>query len=80
MEEKKCKRWRPSLTAYRALEKENERLREDNDALKRSNEYMEEELKRRRGVKDDSKRIIEDLMYQIERYRNRGFWARVFNK
>lgn len=82
MEQKteKKKRWRPSLTAYRALQRENEGLKEKLDMAERSNKYMEDERKRRNAIKDNSKRIIDELKRELEYIKNRGFWARVFNR
>lgn len=79
MEEKK-KRWRPSLTAYRALENAVNELRVENESLKSSNGYMENELDRLRNkiecVEKENDRLRSE-MFQMEK---RGFWSRVFNR
>ena len=79
MEEKK-KRRRPSLTAYRALEKAVNELRVENESLKSSNGYMENELDRLRNkiecIEKENDRLRSE-MFQMEK---RGFWSRVFNR
>ena len=74
MEQKteKKKRWRPSLTAYRALQRENEGLKEKLDMAERSNKYMEEERERRNSIRDNSKHIIDELKRELEYIKNRG--------
>lgn len=122
MEEKK-KRFRPTLSAYRALEDEVSRLREElrqserentylsddgngdvaetvhmlvmesdswrdkyrslNDecsVLRKSNEHMEDEQKRLNEKLRKAVDRIHDLETDVYVLRNRGFWARVFNR
>ena len=122
MEEKK-KRFRPTLSAYRALEDEVSRLREElrqserentylsddgngdvaetvhmlvmesdgwrekyrslNDecsVLRKSNEHMEDEQKRLNEKLRKAVDRIHDLEADVYVLRNRGFWARVFNR
>ena len=79
MEERK-KRWRPSLTAYRALEGEVSALSEKNRLLEKSNGYMEKELSRLRAGYESLEREVGDLEREVCYLRNRSFWDRVFNK
>lgn len=122
MEEKK-KRFRPTLSAYRALEDEVSRLREElrqserentylsddgngdvaetvhmlvmeSDSwrekyrslddecrtLRKSNEHMEDEQERLRKKLNKAVDRIHDLETDVYVLRNRGFWARVFNR
>lgn len=98
MAEKK-KRWRPSLTAYRALENEVSELKEQlalckhgelseevkelrhrNETLDSSNKYLETS---RDGLLEENKNLLkknEELSFENKRLKERGFWARVFNK
>jgi len=79
MEERK-KRWRPSLTAYRALEDEVSSLKEEKMLLEKSNGYMEKELSRLRAGYESMEREVGDLEREVCYLRNRSFWDRVFNK
>lgn len=79
MEERK-KRWRPSLTAYRALEDEVSSLKEEKMLLEKSNGYMEKELSRLRAGYESLEREVGDLEREVCYLRNRSFWDRVFNK
>ena len=99
MAEKK-KRWRPSLTAYRALEnevselkeqlahatngssasKELKALREKYDTLEKSNKYLEDS---RDALIVENESLVKEneiLKFENTRLKERGFWARVFNK
>lgn len=99
MAEKK-KRWRPSLTAYRALEnevselkeqlalaakgssasKELKALREKYDTLEKSNKYLEDS---RDALVVENESLVKEneiLKFENTRLKERGFWARVFNK
>ena len=85
MAEKK-KRFRPTLTAYRALENEVSTLKEENakllsknHVLEQSNELMEAELKRLRNALDEIIKSYALLGAEMAMLKARGFWARVFN-
>ena len=81
MEEKdKKKRWRPSLTAYRALERVITELREKNATLEASNGFMEKELNRVRELNRSLEKMKNALNDELHVLKSRGFWARVFNK
>ena len=79
MEEKK-KRWRPSLTAYRALQSENNDLQVENRALKSSNGYVEKELNRLRCRIIDLEKDNEVLNFEISQLRKRDLWERIWNR
>lgn len=79
MEEKK-KRFRPTLTAYRALENEVSKLTEDKKLLEKSNKYMEDETIRLRQVIDEQDAQILKLQTELNHLSTRGFWARLLNK
>lgn len=93
MEEKK-KRWRPSLTAYRELQRQVDealvslsKARKDVlscktelDALRRSNSLMEKELSLQQQMNDDLNKQNWKLRDELFDLKNRGFWARVFNR
>ena len=122
MEEKK-KRFRPTLSAYRALEDEVSRLREELRLSERENTYLRNDgngdvaetvhmlvmesdswrdkyrsldeecnmLRMSNGhMEDEQKRLNEKLRKAVDRIhdletdvyvlRNRGFWARFFNR
>lgn len=95
MEEKK-KRWRPSLTAYRALEnlvselkEENARLisKEDSDRLKdkisvleKSNKLLEEECDNLRGKLEEAGSTIDAMDKEIYALCHRNLWQRILNK
>lgn len=74
------KRWRPSLTAYRELEKKVKELESKNAVLEKSNKYMEDELLKLRSESPDEKNSREDLELEIERLKSRSFFARMFNR
>lgn len=114
MEEKKKKRWRPSLAAYRELEEVihrqvmeldgwREKYRkllgqkagrqgkvfseeEYNDLLSKkntaelSNGYMEQQLESVRDANETLRELNESLCVEVDYLKNRGFWARVFNR
>ncbi len=93
MEEKK-KRWRPSLTEYRELQKQVDealaslsKAREDilsckteMDTLRRSNSLMEKELSLQQEKNNDLNKQNRRLRDELFYLKIRGFWARVFNK
>ncbi len=79
MEEKK-KRWRPSLTAYRKLEKEVSELKNENASLERSNQLMEEEMERLRGALDEAGDTIQAMDKEIYALCHRNLWQRILNK
>lgn len=79
MEEKK-KRWRPSLTAYRELEKVNADLRSHLLTLEQSNTLLEDELKNLRSKVELMKCSSDTLANELHRLSSRGFFARLFNK
>lgn len=78
MEQKK--RFRPTLTAYRALENEVSQLNEDKKVLEKSNKFCEDELIRLREVIKEQDDEILALKHEVEHLRNRSFFARLLNK
>ena len=86
MEEKK-KRWRPSLTAYRALENEVSELKEgmtaiksENVSLKRSNDMLEKEIYRLRENVSKYEKESEELKDKLCLLKGRGLLARLLNR
>ena len=95
MEEKK-KRWRPSLTAYRALEnlvselkeenarliskEESDRLKDKISVLEKSNKLLEEECDNLRGKLEEAGSTIDAMDKEIFALCHRSLWARIFNK
>ena len=101
MEQEKKKRFRPTLTAYRALQKENDELLESQSrlvrdcdewrdkfralnvkakVLERSNEHMENAQKDMRAEIARLSNALEKAEAEVVILKDRGFWARVFNK
>lgn len=78
MEQKK--RFRPTLTAYRALENEVSQLNKDKKVLEKSNKFCEDELIRLREVIKEQDDEILALTHEVEHLRNRSFFARLLNK
>ena len=64
MEEKK--RQRPTVAQVKKLEKENKMLSDENGMLLSKISLLES--------------VCDDRCNEIARLRNRGFWARVFNR
>lgn len=62
------------------LHKEYNDLKAERDTLEKSNKLMEDELNRLRAINDKLSKKCVDRDDQIEALKNRGFWARVFNK
>ena len=95
MEEGKKKRWRPSLTAYRALESENEELKKGNvtkvlrdhiDALEAENTSLKHsctQLKKKLAVvRDQVKGAVVDYnraRREVLWLRGRSLWKRIIN-
>lgn len=86
MEEKK-KRWRPSLTAYRALERQMAEMKEEkarlNDkisVLEKSNKLLDEETERLRDVLREAHETIDAMDKEIYALCHRNLWDRIFNK
>ena len=94
------KRWRPSLTAYRELEKELaeaketiriqaidirhkdedvKALKDENAALKKSNDSMEQGLKDHRAEISRLANALDACEVRVSYLQNRGLFARVFN-
>lgn len=132
LEKKECKRFRPTLTAYRALEKElaevseayrlqlvaDKHLAEDvkwlkmkllasaeeNPAYQKLKRQLDEQIEGTHNLAEDcngwrkkyhelqakldntleqlreERKISRDVMDECQKLKNRGFWARVFNK
>lgn len=87
MEEEKKKRWRPSLTAYRALENEVSELREcieplksENSVLKRSNDMLEKEIYRLRANVSKYEKESEELKDKLCLLKGRGLLSRLLNR
>lgn len=57
-----------------------EALECENETLRHSNKLMETELKRVNGLLDWSKKVSNELLEELIFLKNRGFWARLFNK
>ena len=79
MEEKK-KRWRPSLTAYRALEKEVAELKTQVETLEKSNGFMEMELQRMQTKADGACQDYNRVRREILWLRGRNLWQRIVNR
>ena len=86
MEEKK-KRWRPSLTAYRALERqvtemkeEKARLNDKISVLEKSNKLLDEETERLRDVLMEAHETIDAMDKEIFALCHRSLWERILNK
>ena len=77
MEEKK-KRFRPTLTAYRALESEVSELKSKNETLEKSNVMLEEELKRTREFHKSCEKEVRDLRAKLFDLNSRKWWQRLF--
>lgn len=81
------KRFRPSLTAYRALENEVSELKEElakyitmKNTLEKSNELMEQELDRVRKSNIELGKLNGQLCNELQAIKSRGFWKRLFNR
>lgn len=61
------------------LEKDNKALRDKNATYMQSNKLMEKELDRLRSANRSLNELNDDRLREIEYFKNRGFWARVFN-
>lgn len=93
MAEKK-KRFRQTLTAYRALENEvskfkemnarligdNQSLVDKNHTLEQSNALMEAALKRVRLINDSLLKSVAELGTELALLKSRGFWDRLLNR
>lgn len=87
MEEKKTKRWRPSLTAYRALEDEVSSLREQMRLLQAENDRLTAGLEE---ASDTVSMLVKDCDAWRDKYRelcrrydgltSRGLIARLLNR
>jgi hypothetical protein len=87
------KRFRPTLTAYRALENEvskfkemnarligdNQSLVDKNHTLEQSNTLMEQELDRVRKANLELCTLSSRLSNELREIKSRGFWKRLFN-
>lgn len=54
-------------------------LQDRNNVLERSNGMLEKELDRHRMLCDESDKMYNDALDEIERLNGRGFWKRLFN-
>ena len=86
MEEKK-KRFRPTLTQYRALEKEFSEAKEKlielsskNKTLELSNDFIYKEMIRLRNHTIKLSNELVNRYKEIWKLKTRGFWSRMFNK
>lgn len=70
--EVKKKRWRPSVTEYRKLEKER-------DELLQHKEVSDNEIKRLWHIIEEQKETIDSLDAEVYELCHRGLWARIFN-
>ena len=61
------------------LEKDNKALRDRNATYMQSNKLMEKELDRLRSANKSLNELNDDRLREIEYFKNRGFWARIFN-
>lgn len=66
--------------AYEKLKNDNAELRGKVSQLESSNNFMEAEMKKLRAELDLEKATADHLAAEVTRLKNRGFWARVFNK
>ena len=81
------KRFRPSLTAYRALENEVSELKEElaklgikYKTLLKSNELLEQERDRNHQTLSDMSKQNKQLSNELQAIKSRGFWKRLFNR
>lgn len=79
MGEKK-KRWRPSLTAYRSLEKEVAELKTQVETLEKSNGFMEMELQRMQTKADGACQDYHRARREVLWLRSRNLWQRIVNR
>lgn len=79
MEEKK-KRFRPTLTAYRALESELRNTKAQLETAESTNKFLESCVKNLEEERDEKSKIIEELRFNIMMLKERGFWSRLFNR
>lgn len=63
-----------------AMSKELSELRSKNSTLEASNKHMEAELERVRKANQLLNELNDERLLQIQELKNRGFWARVFNR
>lgn len=80
------KRFRPSLTAYRALENEVSELKEELAKLEikyktllKSNELLEQERDRNHLTISNMSKQNKLLYNELQAIKSRGFWKRLFN-
>lgn len=66
------------MLANELLDRDN--LKRDNDALVRSNKLLDDELHRLRSYSEGLERKIDTYVSEIDRLKNRGVFARLFNK
>ena len=81
------KRFRPSLTAYRALENEVSELKEELAKLEikyktllKSNELLEQERDRNHQTISNMSKQNKLLYNELQAIKSRGFWKRLFNR
>ena len=80
------KRFRPSLTAYRALENEVSELKEELAKLEikyktllKSNELLEQERDRNHQTISNMSKQNKLLYNELQAIKSRGFWKQLFN-
>ena len=78
--EGKKKRWRPSLAAYRELERKLESQIEGTSVLVADCDAWREKYRRLRNDHDATVRQFGELQYRVMELENRGFWSRLFNR
>ena len=81
------KRFRPTLTAYRALENEVSELKEElaklgikYKTLLKSNELLEQERDRNHLTISNMSKQNKLLYNELQAIKSRGFWKRLFNR
>jgi chromosome segregation ATPase len=80
------KRFRPTLTAYRAQENEISQLKEELSKLEikyktllKSNELLEQERDRNHQALSNMSKQNKLLYNELQAIKSRGFWKRLFN-
>lgn len=59
---------------------EYRKLKAEFKAVEQSNGYLDDELVRMRSARDNAVKRCKELMQEVSNIKNRGFWARVFNR
>lgn len=73
-------KYREQLTFSEHLGKRLDELKSENASLSQSNKLMEMELRKVQSELDFEREVSRVKAAECENLRNRGFWARVFNR